>query len=421
MSIEEKGWHGPYAVMLLFYSLFISYAFFLDSPRDLFEGLSLIVKSRDLLITDYIELAGFGAALVNVSLVGIACIFLMLLAKAKPNGAIIMALWLTTGFSFFGKNIANIWPVMFGVYLFSCYQRRPFASYALVCLLSTSLAPLVSQTTYLEVFNYSEVAGIITGSIVGVVAGFLLPSLSVYCIRVHSGYNLYNVGFAAGLIGMVYTSFAQTVGINIAPVFIWGVHYNLTISIFVYCVSLGLIGIGLLCGGRISVKRLRRLFSHSGRLVTDYYMIYDESVYINMGILGIFSCTLMLLIGADLNGPTLGGIFTIMGFGAFGKHLLNVTPIMIGAILSSFFNTMDLTSASNTLAILFSTCLAPIAGQFGWGWGIVAGFMHVSFIPGMGSLHSGLNLYNNGFGAGFVVMILLPIITAVKKREDDAL
>lgn len=421
MSTERgKRLFGPYAVLLSFYSLFILYAFCVDSPRTLLDGLLLIIKSKDLLITDYIELAGFGAALINVSLVGIACIVLMLVSKVKPNGAIIMALWLANGFSFFGKNIVNIWPVMFGVYLFSVYQRKPFINYALVCLLSTSLAPIVSQTTYMEFFNYNEVMGIITGGLVGIVAGFLLPSLASYTIRVHSGYNLYNVGFAAGLIGMLYASFSQVVGIDIVPVFIWGIRYDKIISIFVYSISLTLIGIGLLCDGKNGLKKLRRLTTHSGRLVTDFYMIYNESTYINMGILGIFSCTVMLLLGANLNGPTLGGIFTIMGFGAFGKHILNVMPVMIGAILSSALNTLELTSASNTLAILFSTCLAPIAGQFGWRWGVLAGFLHVSFIPGMGKLHAGLNLYNNGFGAGFVAMILLPIITALRKREDDA-
>ena len=29
----------------------------------------------------------------------------------------------------------------------------------------------------------------------------------------------------------------------------------------------------------------------------------------------------VLIVGGQLNGPTLGGIFAVIGFGAYGKHL----------------------------------------------------------------------------------------------------
>lgn len=423
MEIKKSSeFYRPYIILTAFYLLFMVYAFCVDSPKNIFDGLVSIVKSKDLLITDYIELAGFGATLINVSLVGVCSIALMLVLKVAPNGAIIMALWLASGFSFFGKNIVNVWPVMFGVYLFSRVQKRPFADYALVCLLSTSLAPMVSQTAHFEIFKaYNDVPGILMAASVGVFAGFLLPPVASFSVKVHSGYNLYNIGFAAGLLGMVYASFAGALGIDIAPVFIWGTRYDKEVAVFVTVVSLTLIGLGVFFDGRGSLSKLKKITTHSGRLVTDFYMLYGESAYINMGVLGIFVCAVLLAMGADLNGPTLGGIFTIMGFGAFGKHIKNITPIMIGSVLSAILNISGTTSASNTLAILFSTCLAPIAGQFGWGWGVVAGFLHVAMIPSIGGLHAGLNLYNNGFGAGFVALILVPVITAFKKDGEAEL
>jgi hypothetical protein len=123
----------------------------------------------------------------------------------------------------------------------------------------------------------------------------------------------------------------------------------------------------------------------------------------------------MLIFGAQLNGIALAGIFTIMGFGSFGKHLKNITPIMIGSSLSAFFNVWDFTCPANTAAILFSTCLAPIAGQFGWHWGIIAGFLHVNVAMFVNEFNGGVNLYNNGFAAGFVAMFMLPLITAFRK------
>ena len=67
------------------------------------------------------------------------------------------------------------------------------------------------------------------------------------------------------------------------------------------------------------------------------------------------------------------------------------------------------------LATLFGTTLAPISGQFGWQWGIVAGFLHSSAALTVGFNHAGLNLYNNGFAAGIVAAVMVPVIIAVKR------
>jgi hypothetical protein len=123
------------------------------------------------------------------------------------------------------------------------------------------------------------------------------------------------------------------------------------------------------------------------------------------------------VLGADLNGPSIAGIITVMAFGSFGKHMRNVPPVVIGAIISIYINGWDPTEPGLILAILFSTGLAPIAGQFGWKWGILAGFIHVFIVTHTGYLGSGLNLYANGFAAGFVAMFLLPLITAFGKEK----
>ena len=66
------------------------------------------------------------------------------------------------------------------------------------------------------------------------------------------------------------------------------------------------------------------------------------------------------------------------------------------------------------LAALFCTGLAPIAGQFGWKWGVVAGMLHASVVLNVGFLQGWLNLYNNGFSAGLVCIVLVPLIEAVQ-------
>mgnify|MGYP000438274132 CR=1 FL=1 len=82
-----------------------------------------------------------------------------------------------------------------------------------------------------------------------------------------------------------------------------------------------------------SYKRILKCTGISG---TDYLKQEGKApVLMNMGINGIFAMLLVLLVGGDLNGPTIGGILTIVGFSATGKHLFNIAPIMFGVILAA--------------------------------------------------------------------------------------
>ena len=114
----------------------------------------------------------------------------------------------------------------------------------------------------------------------------------------------------------------------------------------------------------------------------------------------------------------MGGILTIIGFGAFGKHLRNVVPVIGGVYLGSLVKVWNIYDPSVQLAALFGTALAPISGQFGWQYGVLVGFLHSSMALNTGILHGGLNLYNNGFSAGILALIIVPVIETFKKRRD---
>lgn len=99
---------------------------------------------------------------------------------------------------------------------------------------------------------------------------------------------------------------------------------------------------------------------------------------LNMGLCGWLGLAYLLAIGADLNGPTIGGIMTIVGFAVFGKHLLNSVPVMAGIFNGTLAKPWAINDPAIVLATLFGTTWAPIAGQFGWRWGLAAGFLHSS-------------------------------------------
>ena len=406
--------YPPYTFLLFIYGLFIIVAFIVDSPKEIFLGIKSIILSPDILITDYVELGGIGASLVNSALTSLFSILILIINKIKPNGATIMSLWLMTGFAFFGKNFINIWPIIIGVFIYSEYQKEPFLNYSLVALLSTTLAPAVSQLAYTNHFN-SKFIAILIGYGLGIFIGFIIAPISSHVIKSHGGFNLYNVGFAGGLLATIFMSLFRLFGIEFESRLIWHSGSNLFFSIFIFSICLYLIFVGLYHNPNPKEK-LKSILKEPGRLVTDYYLLFGETCYINMGILGILSTILIIILGADLNGPTISGIFTIIGFGALGKHPRNVLPILVGAIICGFVNENSITSPSLIIAILFSTALAPIAGKYGWFIGIIAGFLHVSTVVNVGYLHGGLNLYNNGLAAGFVAMVLIPVVNIFKKE-----
>jgi len=415
----------PYAVMLIVNLTFLAMAFVLDSPTEIFYGFIDIITSRSILISDYIAIGGIGAALFNVAIVGIFSIGMLVLSRIKASGAIIMALWVTAGFAFFGKNLFNMIPLTVGVGLYAKYKKEPFSNYTLASLLVATLSPVVSEMSFLGILSMP--VEIFLGTMIGFLVGFIFPPISSHVVRAHGGYDLYSMGFAGGLIATIFATSAHSMGLEIIPERITSEGNNLPLSIMLYSFSIAMIITGLLAGDskkpleniKTNIKEYIKFHKHSGRLITDFFFMYKYSIYINMGLLCAFATTLVLLLQAELAGIVLAGILTIVGFAAFGKHILNITPVMLGALASAYLNVWPLTMPSNIAAILFSTALAPIAGQFGWIWGIIAGFLHVSVAMFVGELNGGLNLYNNGFTAGLIAMFLVPVITVSERMRKN--
>ena len=156
---------------------------------------------------------------------------------------------------------------------------------------------------------------------------------------------------------------------------------------------------------------------HSGRLRTDFVENCGYGiVLINMAIMGFITWGYIILIGAQINGASIGALFTIMGFSAYGKHPANTIPVIFGAFAASMLNMHDPTDTVSVIAVLFASTLAPIAGRFGITAGIIAGFVHVSMAFNIGYLHGGINLYNNGFSGGFVAAMLVPICLFIAEK-----
>ena len=75
-----KNYYPPYVILSVLYLFFIVFAFFLDSPSEVFNGLKSIILSSDILITDYMEVGGIGAALVNAALTSLLSLLLLIIS-----------------------------------------------------------------------------------------------------------------------------------------------------------------------------------------------------------------------------------------------------------------------------------------------------------------------------------------------------
>ena len=403
-----------------FVALTLLTGFALDTPENIFRGLTRIVIVEDALITDYVMVAGPGAALVNSALVTAVTICVLYLSRDVLNGMTLVEIGLMSGFSLFGKNLVNIWPILIGSWLYAKVKREPVGSYAGIGLMATALAPIVS---YISLDN--GWGNPFWGALVGLVIGFVMPPLARYTYRIQNGMNLYNVGFACGLLAFICVPLMTSLGADPTLHYRWASGYNrlFAVQLGIFCV--GLIVAGLFFSGKpiwAAWAGYRRLLLTSGRAPSDYLRMFGPApVLINMGVNGLIGMAFILLGGGDLNGPTVGGILTIMGFSAFGKHAGNIIPVMAGVFLGSLVMHWQLSDSAVQLACLFCTTLAPVAGYFGWPYGVLAGFLHSSVVLYTSSPVAGMNLYNNGFSGGLVAIVLYPTIMAIAQHRKPVL
>ena len=416
---DSMRYDRMYTLLWIYAAALALFGLFLGPLDQILPGLATIVLTEDALITDYVLIAGPGAALINSALVTAVTLVMLRLSHEPFNGFSLVVVGLMSGFSLFGKNVVNIWPILLGSWLYAKLRREPFGKYVPTGLLSTALAPVIS---YIALDNGWGTP--LLGGLAGVLIGFILPPLSAYTYKIQNGMNLYNMGFACGLLAFILIPLISSMGATPTTRYHWAEGYNLLFGLALgfFCAALFLLG--LLCSGRpawASWAGYRRLLLTSGRAPSDYLRMFGAGpVLINMGINGLIGIAFILGGGGDLNGPTVGGILTIMGFSAFGKHARNIIPVMAGVFLGGVVMHWSLSDSAVQLACLFCTTLAPISGYFGWPFGILAGFLHSSVVLHAGTPVEGVNLYNNGYSGGLLAIVLYPLLTeAIRHRRPE--
>ncbi|MBN2655620.1 MAG: DUF1576 domain-containing protein [Spirochaetales bacterium] len=370
------------------------------------------------LINDYIEIAGIGGALLNGALVGFVGLILILLSRIPLSGPTFAAVLTMTGFGLFGKTPLNILPVFLGVYLSARLVGKRLRDYLMIALFGTALAPLVSTLAW--ELGLSPVPAILAGTAGGVVTGFFLPSIAVSMLHLHQGYNLYNMGLTCGFFGLFAAAVLRGFGHEYAGTFFWYEGSSPFLTMLVPALSLLLILGGIQRDGRKMWSSFREILTIPGRLPSDFIdLVSAGGTLFNSGLIGLAGSLYIYLIGAPFNGAVIGGLLTIMGFGAFGTHIANAWPVVTGVIIATVATGNSLSSPGPVLAAIFSTTLAPLAGEFGIPVGLAAGMIHLLMVLQTGSWHGGMNLYNNGFAGGLTASLIIAVIQWYRTNKEE--
>ena len=381
-----------------------------------FEGLARIMYAECGLVTDTIITGGLGATFMNAFLVTLLCIGAIQFSGGHFGGTAVASTCMTAGFAFFGINPVNMLPVLIGTYLYSLLNKDPFSKNVNVGIFACCTGPIVQ---YMFVHGgLSMPLNILLGILCGIICGLLVTPCAVSTAKAHDGTNLYNGGFASGLILIGMSAFLKGFGYTFESAFTWYTDKKLMIVLFLCVLFLLWFLIGFELNGR-SFKELMTLGKRTGWRCDFIHLDGLGAAMMNMSVLGWIAVVYILVIGGDFSGPVLSGIYSMFAFGTIGKHFKNVVSVMAGIVLLSFVSEWSLRDPAVQFSILLSTCVCPISGRFGPFWGMLAGMVHISIVRQSGSFHSWLNLYNNGFAGGIAATLMHSLALVFEKGKEE--
>ena len=453
--------------LIYLYPLFISLFFLAASPIaviytkewDFFDNLVRILTSPSKLVTDYFALGGLGSTLFNAAVCGLLANLIVYISRAKANATILAGYMLVVAHCFYGLNFLNMWPPFFGILLYCLATKKKVSENIHIAFFSTALAPFVSELCFryaIENYSLSVIqvnwVGVALSLVCGLAIGFVIPALLPGTTAMHRGYNLYKAGLAIGILGIFINAFMYTTlgvekpgKLKIVNDVYYALPYGYRGFMNVFFVVLFLITflVGFILNGK-SVKEYRRLLKCTGK-GTDYTDKFGMPLcMINIAVYGMaILCYLNVVFilpsifpglpaGVGFTGATAGIVFAALTFAADGQHVRNVFPIVVGYIalfvivvviclVSGFDIPWTLSTQAYINGLAFATGLCPIAGKYGFRYGVLAGLMSAIICTITAEMHGGFVLYNGGFNAGLTALILIPILDFynVKSVRDD--
>ena len=423
----------------LFFGLF-SLCFLIAAPimpdrANMFSGLWQILSQPSKLTASYFAIGGYAATFLNMGMVGLICTLLFVLLKGTASNASTLAVILTVGFGSWGINILNMWPTVFGVVVYGLVKKEKMGSLVNAMLFSTGIAPLITDLMirypHAEVVGFNPV-GIGLSLLVGFVIGFFLPAGLANSPKVHKGFDLYSAALPIGMTAFfLNATLFKTLGVAL-PAGADGAQLQVASPVIVNTFCGIVFGLCIVCAFALGCKpKDYRNLLKDPALVTNFSSTYGNAVFLmNVGIFGLFILGYYNLIGATFNGVTFGIVFCMLSTCNSGSHPGNVWPIMLGYVVASTVAgwlsvlaggtfTLGINAQAICVGLCYANGLSPISDKYGWQYGFVAAVMHYLLVTSVPTLHGGFCLYNGGFTAALICIILVPELERFVKTKEE--
>ena len=451
-SIKHNSYYIKAACFFISLCLLIAApiaAFYIDCWDRLFMDLFQILTLPSPLVTDYYNIGSLAAAFLNAGLCGMACTLIMIINKTKCPPSFLAGYFLVIAHCFYGLNFLNMWPSMFGIYLFCKVMKIHFNENLDMAMFSTAFGPFISEMLFRYHVNDEYVAwqtqisflGLSYAIIFSIFLGFAIPAMLPGALRLHKGFNLFNGGLAFGLLGLfIYSYMYKTFGVSAPePYVVFNPTYNEhnhSYGLFVVSFFLILFLCFLITGWYMNGKTFKgyeTLMESTGHRVNFFDNYGSALVYMNIGIYGLmmltyFTMVITLTDGAGFTGATTGIILASITFSSQGQHPKNVWPVLLGYVVLFFIVSFSklvfgleipwtLSTQTYMNGAAFATGLCPIVGCYGRKYGIIAGMMCAAMCASTSAIHGGFMLYNGGFTTGITALILIPCLEYYYRKE----
>ena len=401
---------------------FLVAAVFMPDRHDMQEGLWRILNSPTKSATNFFDIGGYSATFLNMGLVGLICTALYCTPGRQANNAATLVTLLTVGFGSWGIHILNIWPTIIGVAIHCIVKGEKLGSRTNAMLFTTGLAPFMSEL--MVRYPKPEVVGIhptgvALALIVGILVGYFMPAGLDNSPKIHKGFALYSAALPIGMTAFLLNGFLyKAMGIPV-PDAVSDLSVMDPVICNTFCIVLFslFIIVALLMG--CTPKHYIRSILSPQHVVHFGAAFGNGAMLMNAGVFGFFILGYFNLVGAQFNGIVFGSVFCMLSTCNSGSHPLNAIPIVMGyGFAEFFFQTMTpfsggevthlLRSQSLIVGICYANGLSPIAHEYGWRYGILVAAMHFCMVTTTPQLHGGMCLYNGGFTAALVCLLILP-------------
>ena len=414
---------------------FVIAAFLMPDRANAFSGLWQILSQPGKITTNYFHLGGYAATFLNMGLVGFICLGLFLVLKGTANNVSSLAYLLTVGFASWGITILNVWFSFAGVVLYYIVKKEKLSGACNAMMFSTGIAPLLTDLLVrypnAEVVGFN-VPGLIVTVLVGLFIGFMLPAGLGHAPAVHKGLDIYSAAVPVCFLAFfLNATLYKTIGVDLP-----GTATDMTVAsqsiVNIFCLIVFGLCVVLALAMGCQPKQYLKLLTAKDHVGNVSGSLGKEVFLMNVGIFGLFILAYYNLIGASFNSVTFGIIFCMLCTANSGSHPGNVWPIMLGYVVGSFgFSwlsslaggsyAMTINAQAIAIGLCFANGLSPITSKYGWFYGMVSAVMHFLLVTSVPNMHGGFCLYNGGFTAAVICVLLVPVLEkCVKTKAEKA-